>query len=271
MRIPYLAFAVCLALAAPLLPAQAARPPQLQLKAEQLFALANQARQAAGAGPLRWDPALAAAALQHCQRMAAEGPIAHRYGGELDLAGRAAQAGAHFSLIEENIAVGSYPESIHQGWMNSPDHRANLLNPAVDRVGIAVVESGGVFYAVSDYERAVPVLTQPQVESAVAGLIRVSGVTILRDPAAARAACQANQGLPRSLPGPQPLFVMRWQDSDLHHLPQALVDRLASSDYRQAAVGSCPPQGVEGAFTTFRVAVLLYGAPSSNDMKPFYY
>jgi hypothetical protein len=51
---------------------------------------------------------------------------------------------------------------------------------------------------------------------------------------------------------------MLWQESDLTHLPQQLQDRIASGHYRQAAVGSCPAQDVEGSFTAYRVAVLLY-------------
>ena len=35
---------------------------------------------------------------------------------------------------------------------------------------------------------------------------------------------------------------MRWQNSDLSQLPQALVKQLASGNYRQAAIGSCPAQ-----------------------------
>jgi hypothetical protein len=257
---------LCLMVVTPVFLA-AARPPQasrsegmqtIQPEAGLIMALANQARAAQGAGPLRWDPALALAAQQHCLRMAAEGPIAHRYGGEPDVAGRASQAGAHFSLIEENVAIGPNPAAIHQEWMHSPGHRSNLLNPEVDRVGVAVVASRGVLYAVADYDRAVPMLAQAQVETAVAALIRVSGVTILRDPSAARAACATSHGLSRSFVGPQPTFIMRWQDSDLHHLPQVLVDRLATGGFRQASVGSCAPQGDEGAFTAYRVAVLLY-------------
>jgi hypothetical protein len=251
-------------------PSPAGRPLTIQPEAWQLVVLANRARAAQGAGPLMWDPALAAAARQHCLRMAAEGPISHRYGGEPDVTERAGQAGAHFSLIEENVAVGSYLALIHQGWMNSPGHRANLLNPAVDRVGVAVVASRGVFYAVADYARAVPALRQAQVEAAIAGLVRVRGVSVLGDPTGARAACAMDGGLPLSLSGPQPLFVMRWQDADLTYLPQALVGRLASGDYRQASVGSCAPQDNEGAFTVYRVAVLLYGASSTNDLEPFY-
>jgi uncharacterized protein YkwD len=230
----------------------------LAAEAEQLFALANQARAAQGAGPLKWDAGLNAAALAHCQRMAREGEIAHRYGDEPSLTDRAGQAGAHFSLIEENVAVGSHMERIHQGWMNSPGHRANLLNPQVNRVGIAVVRAEGVFYAVADYARSAAVLTPSQVESTVAALIRPSGVAIMKDPSAARAACVLDRGLPRSFSGPQPGFVMRWQNADLSQLPSDLANKLASGDYRLADIGSCPAQNVEGDFTVYRVAVLLY-------------
>ena len=45
---------------------------------------------------------------------------------------------------------------------------------------------------------------------------------------------------------------MRWQDADLTRLPQALVQKLASGNYRQAMVGSCPAHGHGG---------LVYGVP----------
>lgn len=232
--------------------------PDQRAAAEQIFALANEARAQAGVGRLQWDPALAAAALQHCQRMAQEGPIAHRYGGEADVAGRAAQAGAHFSVIEENVAVGPSADGIHEEWMQSPGHRQNLLSADVDHVGIAVVAARGVLYAVADYSRAVKNLSRTQVEARVADLIRVSGVAILSDPSVARAACAMDEGIPRSASGAMPRFVMRWQAGDLTQLPQALVQKLASGNYREAAVGSCPAQSSEGSFSAYRVAVLLY-------------
>lgn len=226
--------------------------------AEQLMALANQSRARAGAGPLKWDPTLAEAALKHCMRMVSEGQIAHRYGGEADLTTRAGQAGAHFSLIEENIALGSYAEQIHEGWMNSPPHRSNLLNPQVDRVGIAVVAARGVLYAVADYARAVPVMTSSQVESSIGSLLRMSGLSVRRDSTEARTACVLDRGLPKTSGGGTPQFVMRWQGADLEHLPQELVDRLATGRYHQAEVGNCTPHDKQGAFTVYRVAVLLY-------------
>jgi cysteine-rich secretory family protein len=241
-----------------------ALPPQ----AEQLFALANRTRAAQGLGTLKWDPALATAAMQHCVRMAAEGPISHRYGGEPDLTARAGQAGAHFSLIEENIAVGPNPASVHQGWMNSPGHRANLLSPNINRVGIAVVGSGELIFAVADYSGAVPVLTPAQVEANFAEMLRAKGLTILQDASQARAYCASSGRFTGPVEpslssgrftGPvAPSFLMRWQNPDVTQLPPDLAARVASGQYRQAAVGSCPAQDVEGSFTVYRVAVLLY-------------
>lgn len=266
MRI-FLPFAVLLAALAPVLAGaqspysapsygQAQTMPDQRADAEQVFALANQARAQAGVGRLAWDPALAAAALAHCRRMVQEGPIAHRYGGELDVSGRAAQAGAHFSVIEENVAIGPSADAIHEEWMNSPGHRSNLLSPDVDHVGIAIVAARGVLYAVADYSRAVANLGPAQVEARVASLIRPSGVAVLDDASVARAACRADSGAPRG--GATPRFIMRWQSGDLNELPQQLVERLSSGSYHAAAVGSCPAQGVEGSFSAYRVAVLLY-------------
>src|SRR5271157_4939154 len=170
MDIARQALVLCWSLLAPVVIAQApwSRPSQtatstaIQREAWQLVLLANQSRAQAGAGPLKWDAALATAAHRHCLRMAAEGSISHQYAGELDVSARAAQAGAHFSLIEENVAIAPDPATIHNAWMHSPAHRSNLLNPKVDHVGVAVVAGRNGLYAVADYERAVPVLTQTQ-------------------------------------------------------------------------------------------------------------
>ena len=264
MRVPGRFLLFSLALAAPLVAApwqafsEDGGVTNIQTAAEQLLALANQTRAQAGAGRLQWEPALAAAALYHCRRMAAEGPIAHRYGGEADVAGRAGQAGAHFDLIEENVAVGPSAAVIHNEWMRSPGHRSNLLNPEVDRVGVAVVESRGVLYAVADYARDVESLGAAQVEARVAAMIKVRGLAVLGDPLPARRACAANEGIPHSQGGALPAFVMRWQGADLTRLPEALVERLDSGRYQRAAVGCCPALGLEGSFTAYRLAVLLY-------------
>jgi len=246
---------------------QIADPSSVDSGSQQLFALANQTRAAHGLGALKWDPALAAAALRHCNRMAQEGPISHRYGGELDLTARASEAGAHFSLIEENIAVGSTPARIHEAWMESPDHRDNLLNPAIDRVGIAVVYADKVLFAVSDYGRGVEVMNQAQVEALFAHMLRDKGLAIRKDPAQARAYCASSGRFTGNDP---PGFLMRWQNPDLTQLPAELVQRVASGEYGQASVGSCPAQDVGGGFTIYRVAVLLYESDAAARAKHYY-
>jgi hypothetical protein len=257
-RVPFL---ICLLLVLLPFTAAAQRPSQQASRpaaAEELFALANQSRSQAGAGPLRWDAALAQAAMHHCEWMVREGQLSHRYGGEPDLTQRASAAGAHFSLIEENIAVGSYAAQIHDGWMHSPGHRTNLLNPQVDRVGIAVIEAHGGMYAVADYSRGVSVLSAEQVESRVGELLRMSGITMRRDDHDARLACRVDHGFPADMTDGQAKFVMRWQGADLDHLPQDLVDRLGSGRYRSAEVGACQPRNAQEGFTVYRLAVLLY-------------
>jgi uncharacterized protein YkwD len=229
----------------------------LRGKAEQLFLMGNQARAAQGLNPLVWDEALAAAALNHCARMAVEGPLSHQYAGEPDLSERAGHAGAHFSLIEENIAVGPQPATIHQAWMNSQGHRENLLNPEVDRVGVAVLARGNQLYAVADFGHAVPVLTQEQVEAKIARLVQATGVAAHGSSEGAREACALDHGLPASLDNGRPEFIMRWQDAELDRLPGALLDRIATGKYHVAAVGSCPVESAGTTFTVYRVAVLL--------------
>jgi uncharacterized protein YkwD len=229
-----------------------------QAEARQVFALANEAREQAGVGKLDWDPSLAQAALAHCLLMARQGPISHQYPGEPDVSTRTAQAGVHFSVIEENVAIGPSADAIHEEWMQSPGHRTNLLSPEVDRVGVAVVAARGVLYAVADYSRGVEQLSAAGIEARVASLVRVSGVTVLRDPGAARRACAMDEGVPQTPGGPMARFVMRWQAGDLDRLPQQLADKLATGNYRAAAVGGCAAQAGAGSFSAYRVAVLLY-------------
>jgi len=231
----------------------------LQSESQELVALANQARSQAGVPALKWDPALAQAALKHTRRMVSEGgAIQHDYPGELVLSERAGLSGAHFNLIEENIAVGPTSPEIHDAWMHSRLHRENMLNPDVDRIGIAVIARRGVLYATADFTRAVEAYSPAQVEDKVGSLIARSGVKVIADHSLAREACTSNSGFPRVANGAEPSFVMRWQDSDLSHLPGNLAQQLSSGRFHQGAVGSCPPNGEAGTFTAYRVAVLLY-------------
>jgi len=231
---------------------------------KQLVDLANKARAEAGAPPLQWDAALAAAARAHAQRMAQEGPISHRYGGEADLPERAATAGARFSFIEENIAIGATPAQIHDGWMHSPGHHDNLLNSKVDHIGVALVSARGVLYAVADFSQGVTALTTADVESKVGAVVAQHKVSLISGPAVqdAHRYCALEEGKSSASLGIKAYFFMRWQSPDIAKLPPELEKALSSGRYTQAAVGACEPQGAGSsagaAFSSYRVAVLLY-------------
>jgi hypothetical protein len=232
-------------------------------KEQALVELTNLAREDAGLKPLVWDPGLAAAARAHAERMAQEGPIAHRYGGEADLPERAAKAGAHFSLIEENIAVADTAAHVHQGWMKSQAHHDNLLNPKIDRIGVALVPSHGVLYAVADYAVGVTAMSPADVEAAVGKVLTGKGIALLSDATAARAYCAQQGNSDKSPPssGMKPRFLMRWQSAEITTLPPELVQQLGSGQFKQATVGACAPQGDGNGgpvFSGYRVAVLLY-------------
>ena len=55
--------------------------------------------------------------------------------------------GVSYRTAGENIAYGQRsPQEVVKGWMNSPGHRANILNGSFGKIGIGVYQSNGVIY-----------------------------------------------------------------------------------------------------------------------------
>jgi uncharacterized protein YkwD len=122
-----------------------------QPQARELFGLVNSTRAANGLGPLGWDGQLGAVAQSWSEHMAATGDFSHQ---NLD-ALLANPAFAGFSGLAENIMAGWCGMSaweIHQSWMNSPLHRANILGN-YSAIGIGVACNGGSIAGVADFGR----------------------------------------------------------------------------------------------------------------------
>jgi urease gamma subunit len=230
-------------------------PAQQADDAHQIFALTNQDRQEQGLQALQWNEALAAAAQAHAERMAREGTLSHQYAGEAPLMERAAQAGAHFQAIAENVATAPDPDAVEQAWMHSTPHRTNILDPKMNALGIGVVERGGALYAVEDFAEASQTLSPQQVEQSVQQMLRDLGIDATLPAAQAERACAMQHGVP---PGPTPRTMARYQTPDLQQLQAQLRQQVHAGTYTKAAVGACAPIGVQGTFTMYRVAVLLY-------------
>jgi uncharacterized protein YkwD len=55
---------------------------------------------------------------------------------------RMKDASISFGTAGENIALAQTVEIAHTNLMNSPGHKANILNPAFKRLGIGILDGG---------------------------------------------------------------------------------------------------------------------------------
>src|SRR5438477_9468461 len=120
--------------------------------------------------------------------------LEHRLPSEPNLEDRLAEAGARFGAIAENIAIGPNPQILHRGWMDSPGHRKNILDPRLTSVGIAAVRGPRGLFAVQDFSQIVPVLTVEQQEQKIVSLLAAQGFHFSGGTEAARKTCEGDSG-----------------------------------------------------------------------------
>ena len=128
-------------------PAPRPAPPAIVVGSTQQ-ALINSDRAGAGLGALNWNSCLAGIAYQNALRMANQGAISHAGGPTQDLGcGLGNQAG-------ENVgywSAGINDSQLNTMFMNSPDHRANIMGP-YHYVGTAwVVAKNGYAYIAVEF------------------------------------------------------------------------------------------------------------------------
>lgn len=100
----------------------------------------NSTRASNGLGSLKMDGGLQSHARKHTADMVAAGDIYHSSSGELRAAG-----GSGWSKLGENVGMGGTVSSLHQAFMNSPSHRANILGD-YNYAGIGTDTKDGVLY-----------------------------------------------------------------------------------------------------------------------------
>lgn len=104
-----------------------------------VFELLNETRAEEGVPPLAWSEGLAAVALGHAEEMYVAGYVSHLSPVTGRVEDRVAAAGIRLATLGENLALAASARAVHDGLAASPGHRANMVNPAFDRVGIAAV------------------------------------------------------------------------------------------------------------------------------------
>lgn len=110
---------------------------------QRVVALVNEQRAANGLAPLTLNEKLANVARVKSQDMHDKNYFSHTsptYGSPFDMMH---SFGITYRSAGENIAMGyTSPEAVMEGWMNSPGHRANILNASFTQIGVGYVASG---------------------------------------------------------------------------------------------------------------------------------
>jgi uncharacterized protein YkwD len=217
----------------------------------QLLDLVNQARTQAGAPPLTLDAGLSRAARAHAQAMFEARQLSHQFDGEPSLPQRlAAATRTQLDQEGENVALDFDAAATQQHLMLSPPHRANLLNPAYNVVGLGVVRSGDRLYIVQDFGHALPSHSAAEVKERIAAAVvrtrRQANQPDLarRDlPAADDAACSMAQA---DKLGTSPVHqlaqrytVLTYTSLHPEALPENATHVLSGHNLRSFSVGAC--------------------------------
>ncbi|HYU20615.1 MAG TPA: CvpA family protein [Chloroflexota bacterium] len=102
--------------------------------------LVNAERRRGGLAPLSLDPAIRQVTRQYSAEMFRAGFFSHVDLQTQSPVDRLRRAGVRFSAAGENLALAPTVDVAHQGLMNSPGHRANILSDRFTRVGIGIAD-----------------------------------------------------------------------------------------------------------------------------------
>jgi uncharacterized protein YkwD len=125
----------------------------LRVSAPEILQRINQARAAgrrcggrtmAAVPPLKWHSSLYAAAAGHSLDMARRNYFEHQSPEGRAVSDRAAAQRYPWKFVGENIAAGTRTlDDAMQGWLESPDHCRNIMDPGFEEVAVACVQQPG--------------------------------------------------------------------------------------------------------------------------------
>ena len=235
----------------------------------QVFEWTNQERAKVNAPPLTWDNRLAIAARLHSDEMAKQKSLNHQLPGEAKFTERLSLQGARFSAAAENVGFGDDAETLQSGWMHSPGHRTNLLNPVYNQMGVGIVRSGDQLWATEDFAIGIARLSSEDFEQAVekqiGSLRKKQGLPAMEAVASnqlRRIACggdtsggAAMAALPRRN---LQAYSFNFTTPNAAELPDALRKRLLELPSGGYSIGACLSQAGNNGMSTYRVLIALY-------------
>jgi hypothetical protein len=150
------------------------KPPGLfseKLDASHIIKLTNEYRASLGLTPLRENFQLTHAAEYRANDMISNRYYAHVNPITGEGPGEAIKdANYQYRTYAENIAMGNWQSNRHivDGWINSPGHRANIVNPNIREIGVAIIKDTttplgrpSAYYGVQLFASPMPDCTRP--------------------------------------------------------------------------------------------------------------
>ncbi|HUR22586.1 MAG TPA: CAP domain-containing protein [Acidimicrobiales bacterium] len=116
--------------------------------AARLLSLTNQVRSSRSLGSLTVDAELSAVAQRWAATLAAQGVLSHNAALPSQVTG--------WKSLGENVGVGGTVDAIHNGFLASPTHLENLVDPAFTRVGFGIVRPDARIFVVEVFMKPAP-------------------------------------------------------------------------------------------------------------------
>lgn len=237
---------------------------------QQLLDLVNHEREKAGLQKLEWNDRLAQAALAHSQLLAKNQDLSHQFPGERPVQERVGTTGLRFNSVAENVAEAPDVDTAHTALMHSPGHRANILHPDYNAIGISIVsvkgEHGEQLFVTQDFAHALATYTEKQVGDDVIArfnrarrIKRLSAVDAITDPRLRKAACSQDMKtdqLIQGLPGATGLMI--FSVSGPGDLPNELHQMVDDQTVQRMNIGVCLQTGGKNGFSKFWVVTAFF-------------
>ncbi len=236
---------------------------------KQLVELINQERAREGLQPLAVDERLTQAARKHTELMVSHRALSHQFDGEPALQVRVADENLRSDRQAENVALEMDVAGAHAILMNSPPHRANILSPNYNAIGVGVMHSGDRLYVTEDFAHRMPDYSDLEADEVLQKAITAyassqGGATPVRKPQAAirQMACDMalidalDTGTPKSIAGVH--RVLAWTATDLEQLPDNVKGVLSQPLSTGYSLGVCFAASVSHPGGMYWIVMVVY-------------
>lgn len=253
---------------------------------QDLFNLVNIERQRLDLAPVRFSSPLSFLARKHSQNMALRGDISHLSTSGEVYSERLVDGGFYFIKNGENVAYSQtfIPDFVHQGFMDSPGHRANILDPDFNELGIGVVfKKDKGYYVTQDFIRSLKpkgrIEAEAEVEENINRIRRVYSLPPILFLAEANGFAQQysiNKAEDRSTPPIPSHFgetqIIYIRSPSFEYVYSKYKDKLLDKNYETAGLGIDFSRNEKSPGGAYFITLLLfpeseYKSRSNKDLK----